>query len=640
MLASLRKASNSTPIKILFGLLALLFIVWGVGSVGGQRVDVVAKVHGDTITRREVEVAAANIRSQYDQMLKGQFAGNLFKSFDFHGQALDRLIDDALVRNEAARLGITVTDAELVAAIQAMPAFQENGRFNRDLVQRYLEYQRDRGEFESQIRRGLLFQRVQGLVTDGVQVSDAEVEDRYRTDHEKVDLAFVRVASADVAKDVTLSDEDLQHYLDAHPEAYRQPARVRARYVAYQPADFTGDVQVSDGEVAEQYELHKDDRFTEVEQVRARHILVAVKSDADDKTKAAARKKAEDLHAKAKGGADFAALAKKISDDKATAPQGGDLGLFPHGRMTPTFETAAFALGVGEVSDVVESPFGFHVIKVEEHRQAGPKPLDAVRAEIRQSLVNERAVKRARQQAEEDRRSVVKSRSFTDALTGRRIVETPPFAENDEVPGVGRVVEFSQAAFGLHTGEVSDLLETEEAVPTVYLLSPFERTEARVPPLAEIRDRVTEDARRERSTGLAKERAEAMLAHAKEAGLEKAAAEAGLKVDETGSFERAGGVVPKIGGAPRELRTDAYALTTEAPLAQKVYAAGADTVVVALKSRAPADMTAFAGAKDGLRDSLLQQKRQRVQAAYMDYLKQRAQREGALEVRADALTRG
>src|SRR5262249_37611386 len=152
---------------------------------------------------------------------------------------------------------------------------------------------------------------------------------------------------------------------------------------------------VTDAEIAEQYELQKEDRFTEPEQVRARHILVEVKSGADEKTKAAAKKKAEDLQAKAKSGADFAALAKKSSDDKATAPQGGDLGLFPRGRMAPAFETAAFALPVGEVSDVVETPFGYHVIKVEEHRQAGPKPLDAVRGEIRQTLVNERAVKRA-----------------------------------------------------------------------------------------------------------------------------------------------------------------------------------------------------------------------------------------------------
>src|SRR5947199_84886 len=178
MLRFLRKYSTSTAIKILYGVLAALFILWGVGAIGGERRQDVAVVRGQVISRRDLEQ-----------------------------------------------------------------------------------------------------QRLVAIVTDGVGVSDGELEERYRFDHEKANLAFVRSRAADLAGTITLSDAELQKYLDEHADRYRVPARVRARYVAYRPADFLSEVEVKDGEVAEYYALHKEDKFTEPEQVRARHILV--KADGD-----------------------------------------------------------------------------------------------------------------------------------------------------------------------------------------------------------------------------------------------------------------------------------------------------------------------------------------------------------------------
>src|SRR6266704_2821042 len=313
MLRFLRKYSSSIGVKILYGLLAALFILWMGGGIGGERRQDVAVVYAQVITHRDLEQATALLTRQYEQLLRGR--ADLLRGLNLSGQALDQLIEQALLRHEAARLGIAVTDADLL--------------------------------------------------------SDGELEERYRFDHEKANLAFVRSAAADLAAAITLSDEELQKYLDGHADAYRVPARVRARYVAYRPADFLSQVEVKDDDVAEYYALHREDKFTEPEQVRARHILMKVAADAGADAKAAARKKAEELLAKVKAGADFAALAKESSQDPGSGAKGGDLGLFPRGRMTPTFEEAAFALQAGGVSDVVETPFGFHVIKVEEHRPGG-----------------------------------------------------------------------------------------------------------------------------------------------------------------------------------------------------------------------------------------------------------------------------
>jgi len=630
MLRFLRKYSSSIGVKILYGLLAALFILWMGGGIGGERRQDVAVVYGQVINHRDVEQATVALTRQYEQMLRGSRSADLLRSLNLSGQALDQLIEQALLRHEAARLGIAVTDADMVDAITRLPELQQNGRYDPSRVEA-IKRAGQGPEFTDAIRQNLLKQRLEALVTDGVGVSDGELEERYRFDHEKANLAFVRSTAADLAATITLSDEELQKYLDEHADPYRVPARVRARYVAYRPADIVS----KDDEVAEYYALHKDDKFTEPEQVRARHILVKTAADAGPDAKAAARKKAEELLAKVKAGADFAALAKERSEDAGSAANGGDLGLFTRGRMTPAFEEAAFALQGGGLSDVVETPFGFHVIKVEEHRPGGVKPLETVHDEIVDTLKRERSLALARKQAEEDRRKIARGTPFAEALAGRTIEETPPFAKGAEVPGVGRVPGFAESAFALREGEVSNLIESPDAI---YLLAPFAYSEAHAPPLDEVRERVTADARRERGEAAARERADKLLARAREIGLDQAAAEAGVQVEETGPFERVDSI-PKIGRVA-DLTADAFTLTPEAPLAPKVYGTGGDAIVVALRVRTPADMAGFEGAKDGLRETLLKQKREAVLTAYLSYLMKRAQSEGALEVRADARPRG
>ena len=630
MLRFLRNYSQSTGIKVLYAALAATFILWGAGTYRMAHVDAVAKVYDHAISQAELARETELMQRRMQQVARG---ANL-SGMDFRSHALDSLIDTALIQHEADRLGLDVTETELLASITSMPELQRDGRFDRELLERVLEFQRDRGEFESEVRQDILTRRFRDLVIDGVQVTPAEVEAEYRSQNDQVNLLYVRVTAADAAKDVTLSDEQLQEFLTKHQDDYMGPPTTRARYVVFRPADYQALAAPTPAQIEAFYEAHKADRFTKPEEVHARHILVRVAPGASDADRAAARKKADDLLARVKGGEDFATVAKQASEDPGSATRGGDLGSFARGRMDPTFEQAAFALAPGTVSDVVETPFGLHIIKVESHDPGGVQDLSAVRDTIVTELTNERGLELARDDADKVRRAVVGGKALADAA-GKPPLETEAFAEGAPVPGIGRAPEFSKAAFALDAGQVSDIVEDNDVV---YILEPFERSGPAVPPLDKIRDKVTADAKRAAGEAAAKERAEKLLARARESGLAAAATEAGLTTQQTGLFARRAGSVPTLGAAP-ELRDVAFTLTNEAPLGPQVFVVSGDAVVVALAEKQPAAMTGFESEKPQLQEALLERKQRGVYTRYVNDLKKRAMESGALSVRADALGR-
>ena len=632
MLPYLRKYSRS---RVLYGFLAAVFIAWGVGTVGLTRMDVIATVHGEPITRRQLERTMGLLQRRYDSIAKGRLSPDMVKSLDIPGKALDELIDSALLEHEAERLGITPTEDEVLLAITQIPELQQNGQFDRARLQAFLEAERDRGEFENDMRRQLLFQRLQSLAADGIQLSDGELADHYRLDHERVRLAFVRIPAAELEASITLGDEDLSKYHQEQGERYRVPTRVRARYVAYRAADIAPSIELTDKDVTTWYETNGDQRFVLPERIRARHIVVKTPADAPEATRAAARKKADEILGEIRAGGDFAAIANKRSDDRGTAAAGGDLGVIQHGKLSPSLDAAAWALNAGEVSDIVETPEGFDIVKLDERLDAAIRPLDEVRGEVEQAVRTERAFEQARAEAEGARREIVNGKPFADAVAPRKVEETALFVEGAPLAAIGHIPEFTETAFALNDGEVSDLIETSDAV---YLLSPFGREESHVAPLDEVRSRVETDLRRSRAEAAAKERAEQVLGRAKEIGLDRAAEEAKRRVEATEPFDRRTPSIPTLGFAP-EIHDAAFALTPEAPLGTKAYTVGGDAAVITLRERIPADMAGLDSEKDSLRGQLLAQRRSTAFESFVNFLKERARREGNISVRQDALGR-
>jgi peptidyl-prolyl cis-trans isomerase D len=621
----MRKRARSSIIKVLFAIIVLVFIFWGVGGqVNGSRPDVVATVNGQTISPREFQRAYENVKAAYRDAYKDQLTPEMLRSLDLKRQTLEQLIDAKLLEGEAARLGFMATDEDVRQAIAAMPIFQADGKFSPAQYARVLRfYQATPGEFEEEQRALLVSKKLQSLIGDAAQVTDEEVQDLYRLGTEKVILSFIQISSADLLPQVTVDKQEAEAYYNSHREAFRQPERIRFSYVAYPVSHFTAEVQISAQEISDFYNDHKESRFTLPERVQASHILFSLSVDATADDKAKARAAATEVLTRARNGEDFAALAKTYSQDTATANKGGDLGTFARGRMVKAFEDAAFNLKDGEVSELVETPFGLHIIKVAALLPEQARPLDEVTEEIRQELTQERAQQLARGRASADREKIQNGASLAEVAqaSGLTVVDTPLVARDETIPNLGRQPALLEAAFSLPLQQVSEPLEGKD---TWYLLSPQEKIASTIPDFAAVAEEAEKRSRSEKAEKLAKEKADALLARVKETkDLAAVAAQEHLKIEETDPFTRQSGYIPKIGTLP-DLKKAAFRLTTENPVVPQTYLWGGNAVVAVLKERIAPSQQDFEKQKEAIRAELLTRRQEAVVAELLNYLKKRA----------------
>lgn len=625
MLEFMRKRARSSIIKVLFSIIVLVFIFWGVGGqVNGSRPDVVANINGHAISPREFQRAYENVKAAYLEAYKDRLTPEILKTLDLKRQTLEQLIDAKLLEGEATRLGFVVTDEDVRQTIAAMPAFQADGQFSPAQYTRVLRfYQATPGEFEEEQRALLVSKKLQSLVSDAAQVTDEDVQDLYRLGTEKVSLSFIQISSADLLPQVTLDKKEAEDYYNSHREAFRQPERIRFSYVAYPASHFTADVQISEQEISDFYNDNKESRFTSLERVQASHILFSLSADATADDKAKARVTAAEVLTRARNGEDFATLAKAYSQDTATASKGGDLGTFARGRMVKAFEDAAFNLKAGEISELVETPFGLHIIKVEAVLPEQARPLEEVKEEIRQELTQERARQLARSRAATDRGKIQNGASLTEVAqaSGLAVVDTPLVARDETIPNLGRQPTLMEAAFSLPLQQVSEPLEGGDVW---YLLSPQEKIASAIPDFVAVAEEAEKRSRSEKAEKLAKEKADTLLARVKETkDLAAVAAQEHLKVEETDPFTRQGGYIPKIGTLP-DLKKAAFRLTAENPVVPQTYLWGGNAVVAVLKERIASNQQDFEKQKEAIRVELLARRQEAVVGELISYLKKRA----------------
>jgi peptidyl-prolyl cis-trans isomerase D len=588
---------------VVFILTSGVLFYFGTGPFGGGRSNAVAVVNGEEIPQERFRRAQANIMAAYERMARQRLTPELAERLGLSQQVLNELVTEAIVIQGASKEGVRVGDEELRATIQQIREFQENGRFSRDEYLKVLRQLRlDPGEFETEVRRQLIRRKMEGLIKQGVKVSDEEVRQAYSQRHERVRAAWAYADVKPAMATVQVADADLEPYMKAHTPQFSQPERRRLQYVLVTPGKQAP--AVSDGEVEAYYKEHGSE-FEEPKRIRVAHVLVRVPpvggSDAENSAKA----KVEAVIKRARAGEDFAKLAREISEDKASAVQGGDLGFVGPGELVAPFEQAAFALKKGEVSEPVRTPFGYHAIRVLDVREGGKTPLKDVTPKIKETLVAQKSERAAAARGDEVKAALLAAKDFP--AEAKRLGLDPheaTFGRGDALAEAGRDPQLDEAIFGLAVGGVSAPLKTAGGYVVVKVL---QQIPAGLPPIGEIRDRVVEAIKRERAEQQMTDKAKTLVATLGKGGDFEASAKAeGFTTGTIPLFSRA--EPPKERGTLPGGVLLAALQTPPGQVAEPVRAEGGVYVVKTLE-RQPAPADGFERERAELEKQVLEQKR-------------------------------
>jgi peptidyl-prolyl cis-trans isomerase D len=585
------------------------------GITGAQLNDVIATVNGREITAGEYRRMYAQQLQSLRQAYGGNFDEKMLQQLGIAQRIVSQMVDEAAMVSEAERLGLRVTDGELRERIVRLAGFQQNGQFVGDVMYReILQMQRPPlrpSEFEDQFRRSLMAEKLQAAVTSWVRVPDADVDAEYRKRNEKVKLDLAVFTANQFRAGIQPTDAELTAQFTGHQETYKMPEKRRVKFLAIS-ADALADKMTATPEEVESRYKNNIQLYSTPEQVRASHILFKT----EGKDEADVKKTAEGVLAQVKAGGDFAALAKKFSQDDSNKDKGGDLDYFGRGIMAKEFEDAAFSLKPGEVSDLVKTVFGFHVIKVVDKKAATTRPLDEVRAQLTQQVKQEKAQQEASKTAESiakeikvpaDLETVAKARGLSVGDSGL-------FARSEPLAGLGFVPSVAAAAFTMEKDKVSAQLQTNQGFAFIALT---EIKPPYVPQLDEVKDKVREDVIRMKAVELAKSKAATMAQAAAKGSFAAAAKAAGIEVKST-ELVTHGTALPEV-GVNSAVDDAVFALKagqTTGPIATD------NAVVVAMvKERQDIKPESLANDRDALRDELVQTRRQDFFASYMSKAK-------------------
>ena len=378
-----------------FALLVLGFpLIQPQPETPGALTDVIAQVGDQEITIGEFRSVYLAQLNQYRAQSGGEITPEILQSMGIDRQLLQQMIDEYAALQEAERLGMVVTDAEIRERILSLPLFQQNGVFiGEEAYMQMLRVQQPPmtpADFEEQIRRSLMLERLQAAVTDWITVADEDLQKEHEARNERVRLSAISFRADDFREGIEATDDDVNALYAQNANDYLVPEKRRLQFVLIDVPALQNAFNPSDAEVQAYYD-NNTGRYTQPTNLRTSHILLRT----EGKDEAAVLAQAQELATQAREGADFAELARQYSEDEGTKEAGGDLGPIERGQMVPEFEGAAFALAQDEVSDPVSSMFGIHVIKATEKSGGESQTIDEVRESIVQLLKQESAQARA-----------------------------------------------------------------------------------------------------------------------------------------------------------------------------------------------------------------------------------------------------
>jgi peptidyl-prolyl cis-trans isomerase D len=599
------------------------------GTGAGPR-EVVAEINGRTVTAGDFQQRYLSQVQAYRQQFGGSMNDQLLRQLGIDQQILSQMIDEQVGLIEAEQNGITVSDDELAQQIFSLPALQENGRFIGE--QRYEQLLLSQNppmtkqQFEESLRRSMLLDKLRAALTDWMAVSDSDVQREYNQRNEKVKLQVVALTEAKFRSGVTVTDADIASHFEAHKAEYRIGEQRKIKYILLDREQARLKVSVPPSDIQRHYNDNIQ-QYQTPEQVKASHILLKT----DGKDEATVRKQAEDVLKEVKSGGDFAALAKKYSEDEGSKANGGDLDYFGRGRMVPEFENVAFTLAPGQVSDLVKSQFGFHIIKVIDKRPGATTPLDQVRSQIQDQLALQQADQRISDQAAQYA-SRIKDLADLEAVARElqiMVQESGYFQRENPVPGLGAAPQVAATAFTLQGTAASAPLPTARG-PVFIAVS--DRKDPYIPMLDEVKERVREDLTKAKATEASRQKANAIAAALKSAKDFSAVAKAqGLEAKDTELVAR-GSALPDVGVSPEVER---IAFSLPAGSVSDPIQTTDGTAIIRVVEKDDVTPDELRQGQEAFRAELLNERRSRFFAAYMGKAKEKMR----VEIKSDVLRR-
>jgi peptidyl-prolyl cis-trans isomerase D len=609
VITTMREYFGSLKFIILIVVVAFIVtsvVYFGTGTFdgGGARSGVVATVNGEEITHDRFRRAHANYMEFYRQAYKEKLTPEMAERLGLTRQVVDALVQEELIVQQAQREGLSVTREEVFAEIARIPQFQVDGRYSQERALEILKrVQTSQEQFVTEMGRNIQRRKIESVVRDGVKVSDEEVKQAYGFRQEKVRAEWASLDVQPLLAQITVPDADVEPYVKAHQPRFTRPERRRIQYVVVSSRSFAEPVSDTD---AEAYYREHPAEFDKARRVRVAHVLVRVPpvggSDAEQKSKA----KVADVIQRAKAGEDFAKLAKDMSEDTATAAQGGDLGLVGKNEMVPQFEEAVFALKKGEITPVpVRTPFGYHAIKVMDIQDGGRSPFKEVAPRIKEKLLTERSEQAAQKRAEEVKAPLQASSDFAAEAKKQKLdLRETAFGRGDGLEGIGRDGAFEEAVFGLAVSGVSAPIKTAGGHVIAKVV---EHLPAGVPPLDVIKTDAVDAIKHERAEALAAERAKALgETLAKGGDFRETARQAGFTVGDLPLFSRA---APPKERAAMPGQVLVAALQTPAGQVSAPVKTPGGVYIVKTVERQPADLSGLEAEHQELRRQVLEQKR-------------------------------
>lgn len=492
----------------ILGVLALIFALWGAYGV----VDLTfgapsyaAKVNGEEISAVSVQNAWQQRQSQLQQQLQKEIP--LEQRQLLQQQLLDDFINDTLLHQRAAQGGMRASVAQVAEAYRTDPNFQVNGQFSKAAAEGILAQSGTTpAAYEALLRRDLqTTQLVRGIQASNF-LTDFEIARYFALENEQRELRFAVLPASRYEAAAKTDEATLAAWHKAHADEYQSPESVRLQYAQLSLADVAAGVKVDDAGLAAWFEKNKAS-YQEPEKRSARHILIQVAKGADAAADAAARKKAEGVLAEARAGKDFAKLAEQYSDDPGSKRKGGDLGWSRKGMMVPAFDAVLFGLKAGQISDVVKTDFGYHIIKLEAVQAGSGKSLEKDRAELerayRQALASDRF---GEVQEQLQQRMESAGNSDLAAVAKEFNMQTGEIAEFTRAgaPPLGSSTELNDLLFGataLDTGRMGGPIGL--GAERMVIVKAVARKAAALRPLADVRAEVIEAVRKDAGSRVA-----------------------------------------------------------------------------------------------------------------------------------------